>query len=169
MTIGDTIVAGNAANTSPDLSGTIDQDQGYNLIGDGDGASGFTAAGDQVGTAASPIDPLLAPLGDYGGPTQTMALLPGSPAIDKGDNTLVPIDPSTGLPVTTDQRGFTRVVNGTVDIGAFEDQVVVTTPANAQAPPRRASPPSTSARLPIPPSIPATPPSSSTSATARPR
>ena len=108
-------------------------DRGFNLIGDGDGAGGFTAAGDQVGTGASPIDPLLAPLGDYGGPTQTMALLPGSPAIDKGDNTLVPIDPSTGLPVTTDQRGFTRVVNGTVDIGAFEDQVVVTTPANAQA------------------------------------
>ena len=133
-TIGDTIVAGNAAAiSSPDLFGTVDQDRGSNLIGDGDGASGFTAAGDQVGTAASPIDPRLAPLGDYGGPTQTMALLPGSPAIDKGDNTLVPIDPSTGLPVTTDQRGFTRVVNGTVDIGAFEDQVVVTTPANAQA------------------------------------
>ncbi len=134
MTIGDTIVAGNAATIiSPDLFGTVTDDQGFNLIGDGDNASGFTAAGDQVGTAASPIDPLLAPLGDYGGPTQTMALLAGSPAIDKGDNTLVPIDPSTGLPVTTDQRGFTRVVNGTVDIGAFEDQVVLTTPANAQA------------------------------------
>ena len=78
-------------------------------------------------------DPKLGPLQDNGGPTQTMALLAGSPAIDKGDNTLVPIDPSTGLPVTTDQRGFTRVVNGTVDIGAFEDQVVVTTPADAQA------------------------------------
>ena len=59
-------------------------------------------------------------------------LLPGSPAIDKGDNTIVPIDPSTGLPFTTDQRGFGRIVNGTVDIGAYEDQVVVTTPANAQ-------------------------------------
>ena len=79
------------------------------------------------------VDPLLGPLADNGGPTQTMALLAGSPAIDKGDNTLVPIDPSTGLPFTTDQRGFTRVVNGTVDIGAFEDQVVVTTPADAQA------------------------------------
>ena len=79
------------------------------------------------------VDPLLGPLADNGGPTQTMALLAGSPAIDKGDNTLVPIDPSTGLPVTTDQRGFTRVVNGSVDIGAFEDQVVVTTPADAQA------------------------------------
>ena len=30
------------------------------------------------------VDPLLAPLGDYGGPTQTMALLPGSPAINQG-------------------------------------------------------------------------------------
>ena len=62
-----------------------------------------------------------------------MALRNGSPAIDKGGDTLVPIDPSTGLPFTTDQRGFTRVVNGTADIGAFEDQVVVTTPADAQA------------------------------------
>ena len=62
-TIGDTIVAGNAAITSPDLFGTVDQDRGYNLIGDGDGASGFTAAGDQVGTAASPIDPLARPAG----------------------------------------------------------------------------------------------------------
>ena len=77
-------------------------------------------------------DPKLGPLQDNGGPTQTMALLAGSPAIDKGDNTLVPIDPSTGLPFTTDQRGFARIVNGAVDIGAYEDQVDVTTPANAQ-------------------------------------
>ena len=133
MTIVDTIVAGNAAAIiSPDLFGTVTDDRGYNLIGDADGASGFTATGDQVGTATSPIDPLLAPLGDYGGPTQTMALLAGSPAIDTGDNTLVPIDPSTGLPFTTDQRGFARIVNGAVDIGAYEDQVDVTTPANAQ-------------------------------------
>ena len=57
-TIFDTIVAGNVANTTPNLSGRVDQDRGYNLIGDGDGASGFTAAGDQVGTGASPIDQL---------------------------------------------------------------------------------------------------------------
>ena len=41
----------------------------------------------------------LAPLGDYGGPTQTMALLPGSPAIDAGT--------SIGA-LATDQRGVTR-------------------------------------------------------------
>jgi hypothetical protein len=60
-------------------------------------------------------NPLLGPLQDNGGPTQTIALLPGSPAIDAGDN--------TGAP-EWDQRGpsFLRVVNGTVDIGAFEVQ-----------------------------------------------
>ena len=46
-----------------------------------------------------------------------MALLPGSPAIDAGDNALVPDG------VTTDQRGLPRVVNGIVDIGAFESSL----------------------------------------------
>jgi hypothetical protein len=51
-----------------------------------------------------------------GGPTQTMALLPGSPAIDAGDNNY--------SPEPYDQRGdgFSRIVNGTIDIGAFEVQ-----------------------------------------------
>ena len=122
-TIVDTIIAGNAANTSPDLFGTVDQDRGDNLIGDGDGASGFTAAGDQVGTAASPIDPKLAPLGDYDGPTQTMALLSGSPALGKG----VAI-----AGITTDQRGF-ALDAPQPDIGAFQSQptLVVNTTTDA--------------------------------------
>ena len=114
-TIGDTIVAGNAAIISPDLFGTVDQDRGSNLIGDGDGASGFTAAGDQVGSAASPIDPLLAPLGDYGGPTRTMPLRSGSPAIGKG----VAV---AGL--TADQRGF-ALDSPQPDIGAFQTNPLV--------------------------------------------
>jgi hypothetical protein len=57
-------------------------------------------------------NPLLAPLGNYGGPRQTMALLPGSPALDAGTS-------GPGIP-TTDERGFGRV--GAVDIGAFESQ-----------------------------------------------
>ncbi len=61
------------------------------------------------------VDPMLGPLADNGGPTLTMALLPGSPAIDAGDNTDAP---------EFDQRGpgFPRIVNGTIDIGAFEVQ-----------------------------------------------
>jgi PKD repeat protein len=56
--------------------------------------------------------PLLAPLGNYGGPTQTMPPLPGSPAIGTGSvaaNTF-----------TTDQRGYPRTQNGLIDIGAVE-------------------------------------------------
>src|SRR5262249_19675567 len=51
----------------------------------------------------------------------TIALLPGGPAIDKGNNALA-VDPTTHQPLATDQRGpgFLRIVNGTVDIGAFE-------------------------------------------------
>jgi hypothetical protein len=53
--------------------------------------------------------------------------LPGSPAIDKGSNALA-IDPTAGQPLTTDQRGpgFDRIVNNTVDIGAFEFQTTPT-------------------------------------------
>jgi hypothetical protein len=59
-------------------------------------------------------DPRLGPLQDNGGPTWTQALLPGSAAIDAGDNSLVP----TG--VSTDQRGRDRFGNGITDLGAFE-------------------------------------------------
>jgi hypothetical protein len=56
-------------------------------------------------------DAKLAPLGNYGGATATHALLPDSPAINNGDNTNA---------AATDQRGFTRIVGGTIDIGAYE-------------------------------------------------
>lgn len=58
-------------------------------------------------------NPLLAPLGNYGGPTQTLALLPGSAAIDKGDD-------STCL--NTDQRGIPRPEINHCDSGAFESR-----------------------------------------------
>jgi hypothetical protein len=71
---------------------------GYNI--DGDGTSSFANGtnADQVGSAASPLDAKLVPLASNGGPTQTHALLPGSPAIDKGN--------SSGS--STDQRGMPR-------------------------------------------------------------
>ncbi len=115
----NTIIAANLNSTNgvnPDVSGTFTSN-GYNLIGDSTGSTGFGVTGDIVGTSDNPIDPRLAPLDFYGGPTQTIALLPDSPAIDAGDPTILDTDP------TTDQRGNPRVSNGRADIGAFEVQV----------------------------------------------
>jgi uncharacterized repeat protein (TIGR01451 family) len=122
----NTIIALNTAPPgAPDVFGPLTS-QGFNLIGNKSGATITPTTGDQIGTPGSPINPLLGPLQDNGGPTFTRALLPGipgipgSPAIDKGH--------SSGS--TTDQRGFTRPVdipaipNATGgdggDIGAFE-------------------------------------------------
>jgi len=118
LALSNSIVAANTSQAADgDVVGAVSSHSVNNLIGDGTGiTSGIRNSinGNQVGTHASPINPLLAPLGDNGGPTQTMALLPGGPAIDAGRNTAV------GAKVTTDQRGQPRILNGTVDIGAFE-------------------------------------------------
>jgi hypothetical protein len=122
VTLKNTIVSDNfrgTGTTRDDVSGDLDATSSFNLIGDGTNMTGISngSNGNQVGTAGSPINPLLAALGNYGGPTQTHALLPGSPAIDAGDNTF-----ANNVGLTTDQRGggFNRFVNTTVDIGAFE-------------------------------------------------
>ncbi len=115
VTFGNTIAAGNTTgNLGPDVFGSF-VSKGHNLIGETDGSTGWVSS-DLTGTIAAPLNPLLAPLGNYGGPTQTMALLPGSPAIDSGSNSLIPSG------VTTDRRGLSRIVNGMVDIGAFESR-----------------------------------------------
>ncbi|HYX31257.1 MAG TPA: Ig-like domain repeat protein, partial [Pyrinomonadaceae bacterium] len=121
-TIGNTIVAGNSAGTAngPDIQGAISS-QGNNLVGAKDGSSGLTNGvnNDIVGTIANPVNPLLAVLGNYGGPTLTAPPVPGSPVIDAGSSTL---DNSSGL--TSDQRGtgFNRIVGASADIGAFESR-----------------------------------------------
>ena len=122
VNVGNSIIAGNSG-TNPDVFGTFIS-QSYNLIGKSDGSTGFSnGSGDIVGTIALPIDPGLAPLGNYGGPTLTHALLGGSRAIDKG---------SAVIGITTDQRGQARPFNdpnispaaggNDGDIGAFELQ-----------------------------------------------
>jgi hypothetical protein len=110
-TLTNTIVAG---NTGGDVQGPLEAASGHNLVGDGTGMTGISngSQGNQVGTAQAPIDPLLSASGDYGGPTPTMPLLPGSPAIKAGAT-------GPGIP-TTDQRGQSRT--GSVDIGAFQSQ-----------------------------------------------
>jgi len=107
VTMVSTIVAG---NSGADISGTLAGSPTNNLVQNAVFAGGMTngVSGNIVG-----FDPLLGPLSFNGGPTMTMALLGGSPAIDKGLNPLV-------LP--TDQRGsgFARIIEGAPDIGAFE-------------------------------------------------
>ena len=107
----NTIVADNFAPDGPDLQGNFSSPYGSNLIGRSDGSTGFINGlnGDQVGTTILPLDPVLGPLADNGGPTWTHALLPGSPAINAGNA-------KEAFP--TDQRGYLR--SGASDIGAFE-------------------------------------------------
>jgi hypothetical protein len=112
LTMYDTILADNIANTAgPDLDGSVTS-LGKNLIGNSTGGSGF-AASDLLN-----VNPLLGPLQNNGGPTETMELLPDSPAFNAGNNTNAPV---------YDQRGpgYARIVGGTIDIGAFEFQSTV--------------------------------------------
>ncbi len=110
--LGHTIVANNVANgfPNPDLNGPITS-EGFNLIGNSTGGSGFVASDQQN------VDPKLdsAGLQNNGGTTQTIALLQGSPAINGGNSAF-------SGPPTTDQRGagFPRVTGRRIDIGAFE-------------------------------------------------
>ena len=130
LTITSTIVAKNTSSTggvavgvviiAPDIVGEVTAD--FSLIGEDTEATitpGVGGGNNIIGTMATPVDPLfqedgggLPLLADNGGPTQTIALLAGSPALDAGSN------PDR---LATDQRGrgFPREV-GQTDIGAFE-------------------------------------------------
>ena len=115
----NTIVASNEISgilstvEEQDIQGTVTTSS-HNLIGVDSGLSGITNGvnGNLVGTLDSPINPRLGPLQNNGGPTSTMALLLGSPAIDAG---------VAVRGVTTDQRGIPRPQGIAPDIGAFED------------------------------------------------
>ena len=85
------------------ISGTL-RDGGHNICSDSSAL--FTAE-----TSRNVLDPLLGPLSDNGGPTPTLGLLTGSPAIDAGDDSVCP---------ATDQRGVPRPQGLACDIGAFE-------------------------------------------------
>jgi predicted outer membrane repeat protein len=114
----NTILAGNLGSPdSSDISTENVESLGSNVIGNPGGTPGWIAS-DLVGSAASPIDPLLGPLADHGGLTLTQLPLAGSPAIDlarscvdwKGDR------------VRHDQRGVRRPQpeEGRCDSGAVE-------------------------------------------------
>jgi hypothetical protein len=87
---------------------------------------------EQGTVVGSPLtaDPLLGPLQANGGPTPTMALAPGSPAIDAGDPQCLDL---AGAPLATDQRGEPRPVGPACDLGAYEAALASAPPGS---PPR---------------------------------
>ena len=132
VTLINSIVANNIAATHNDFAGDRVVAE-YSLIGDADPATLWEGSHDFL----TNVDPRLGPLQDNGGPTWTMELLDGSPALNSG--TPVPTPPIlTNLPVTTtDQRGVPRGVQ--VNMGAYQaspaslavsgpDSVIVGTP-----------------------------------------
>lgn len=120
FSITSTLLAANSATNGADYDdaggGTAVTDNGYNLV---QSASGYTFnhTGDIAGVA-----PHLGVLGNFGGPTQTIPLLPDSPAIEAGSCTAG----------STDQRGVARV--GGCDIGAYEYQPVTPTVTTTTVP-----------------------------------
>jgi hypothetical protein len=128
FTLVRTLVSGNIDPTGTEIlnGGTVLADN-HNLFGvDGTaGVVGFAPGPTDVVPGAGVLLPdLLNPTLAYnGGPTQTHALLPGSPAIDAGGPDCLD---TTGAPLPTDQRGQPRLVDGNgdgaaaCDIGAFE-------------------------------------------------
>jgi len=110
-TLNNTIVA---RNSQGDIFGENVASASHNLIGDAASSGGIVNGvnGNIVGA-----QPMLGPLRNNGVPTMTHGLLPGSPAIDAGVNTI-------GIG-STDQRGagFARIAGRAVDIGSFELQI----------------------------------------------
>ena len=133
----NSVLANNSSGGN--CSGSISSN-GYNMSSDD--SCNFSNSGDRNDT-----NPLLGPLQNNGGPTQTMALLPGSPAIDAGNPS--GCTDGNGHLLTTDQRGMPRPDSedtGGCDMGAYESQTGPSTrPLGVVASEAEVSSPSSSA------------------------
>ncbi len=110
----NTILANNSGAGPSGDCGNFVTSLGHNIIGK---VGTCSIVGDTTGNKLG-VNPKVGPLQDNGGPTFTHALLAGSPAIDAGDPS--GCTDTTGIPLTTDQRGFTRPVGDVCDIGSYE-------------------------------------------------
>ena len=132
VTLRNSIVA---ENIGGELTGMVEEASSYNMIGITALNSGPTGLSPQKGNIFVDRYALLGPLADNGGSTWTHALLPGSPAIDRGSNAN-----AAAANLSIDQRGEERFRDGgsgaaQVDIGAYEASyvpsvLVVTTTAD---------------------------------------
>ena len=148
VNIRSTLIANNtdAGGEAPDcmtgvyaIQGLPLTSHGYNLIGD---LTGCALKGLRIGDVIG-RDPLIDVLSDNGGPTQTHALLQGSPAIDAGAPGAPGSGPGSCEPA--DQRGVARPLGNACDIGAFESAFAaaptpVVTPAPVEGLPRTGDP-----------------------------
>ena len=112
--LSDNSVFSGTGSTKPDCAGTL-TGQDYNLV---DNTGGCTIAGSTTGDITG-LSAKLGALQNNGGATLTLALLSGSPAINAGDPAGC-VD-QLGATLTTDQRGFTRPVNGSGNPGGVCD------------------------------------------------
>lgn len=131
LTVTATLLAENQGN---DCAHGPLTDKGYNLADDN--SCGFSALGSRNNVSDAQL--ALGPLGNYGGPTETIPLEVGSLAVgaipvnssrlclDANSNVIT--DPTTGSPITTDQRGVSRPQGARCDIGAFEWSLPASTP-----------------------------------------
>lgn len=119
LNIFNSLISGNTGTDAPDCNfsvGTLDFQSAPSILEDTTGCSAINKG------KVLMENPLLGPLADNGGETETHALLPGSPAID-----LIPDgEYGCGTIVTDDQRGVVRPIDGNLDsttgcdLGAFE-------------------------------------------------
>jgi hypothetical protein len=122
LTLTNTIITAPTAGGCMPRIGASFVNGGHNLATDA--TCGFGAGADDV-------DPRLDPagLGDNGGLTQTIALLPDSPAIDAGDDAACAGAPVDGV----DQRGVARPMGAHCDIGAFEVSATTVTTTSSSS------------------------------------
>ena len=150
LTISQSVISGNrvpnAQSQFSDVQAALFRNLGSNFIGIAPG--NFPAIvgpnADIIGRVGSEIDPLLGPLADNGGPTQTRLPAVGSPLLNAVTQTVE----ATRLLI--DQRGLPRPANG-ADIGAVEVQFGEVQPAPFPLPPPLVPPPSTGSGPLVPP------------------
>jgi len=127
LNIDSSIIAQNGAGSTADIDYRAGRytSLDYNLIGNADPVVNYSiGAHDQFGTTGTPLNAVLGTLANYGGLTQTLPVLAGSPAIQAGNC----------ANISTDQRGISR--GNPCDVGAYESGLIrpTSTPTSTNTP-----------------------------------